>query len=161
MLISIIAAMARNRVIGVENRLPWRLPEDLRRFKALTMGKPIIMGRATFESIGKALPGRRNIVLTHQPQFAAPDCQAARSLEEALQLAEPAPEVMVIGGAQVYRQALPRCQRIYLTLVDTEVPGDAFFPELVAAEWHELARQPGAPDATTPYRYEFVTLQRA
>ena len=115
--------MAENGVIGRENRLPWRLPADLRRFKSVTMGKPVIMGRKTYESIGKPLPGRSNIVVTRDPDYRAPGCQVVHSLEQALEAGAGHAEVMVIGGAKLYRQALGRAQRMYLTLVRAEVEG--------------------------------------
>ncbi|MBM4148041.1 MAG: dihydrofolate reductase [Lentisphaerae bacterium] len=127
-MISIICAMGRNRGIGVGNRLPWRLPEDLKRFKRLTMGHTLVMGRKTFESIGRPLPGRRNIVISRNPGFRAAGCDMAASLQEALSAAGPG-EVFVIGGAEVYRSALPLAQRLYLTLVEDEPAADTFFPE--------------------------------
>lgn len=159
MLITIVAAMSRNRVIGIENRLPWRLPMDLRRFRDLTIGKPVIMGRKTFESIGKPLPGRRNIVLTHNPQLVASGCLVAHSLAEALQLAAPAEEVAIIGGAAVYQEALPLCQRIYLTVIDADFQGDAFFPEQKASEWKECRRDVFEADAVNAYRHSFLILE--
>jgi dihydrofolate reductase len=151
--ISLVAALARNRVIGSGNRLPWHLPEDLRRFKRLTMGAPVIMGRKTHESIGKALPGRRNIVVTRQAGARFEGCEVAGSLEAALALAGDVPEVFVIGGAELYRLALPRADRLYLTLIDANYDGDAFFPEFDPAEWRETAREPGAG-------FAFVTYER-
>ena len=121
--IALIAALAENRVIGRKNRLPWRLPADLRRFKSLTMGKPVIMGRKTYESIGKPLPGRSNIVVTRDPDYRAQGCQVVHSLDQALEAGAGHAEVMVIGGAELYRQALGRAQRMYLTLVRAEVEG--------------------------------------
>jgi dihydrofolate reductase len=152
--ISLVAAHARNRVIGAGNRLPWHLPEDLPRFKRLTMGAPVIMGRKTHESIGKVLPGRRNIVVTRQTGARFEGCEVAGSLEAALALAADAPEVFVIGGAELYRLALPRADRLYLTLIDADYAGDAFFPEIDPAEWRETSREPRAG-------FAFVTYQRA
>jgi dihydrofolate reductase len=151
--ISLVAAMARNRVIGAGNRLPWRLPEDLKRFKRITMRAPVIMGRKTHESIGKPLPGRRNIVVTRQPGARWDGCEVAGSLDAALALAGDAPEVFVIGGGELYRLALPRADRLYLTLIDADYAGDAFFPEIDPREWRETAREPGAG-------FAFVTLER-
>jgi dihydrofolate reductase len=145
MIISLIAAMSENRVIGSDNRLPWHLPEDLKRFRALTRGHPVIMGRKTWDSIGgKPLPQRDNIVLTRQPGFAAPGARVFSSLNAALEdLRNSLPadaEVFVIGGAEIYRLALPIADRIYLTVVHRTVAGDAFFPEVPAARFKEAAR---------------------
>jgi dihydrofolate reductase len=158
--IALIAAMAENRVIGRENRLPWRLSADLRRFKALTMGKPVIMGRSTYESIGKPLPGRDNIVLTRDPQYRAPGCRVVHSLEQALEAAAGHVEVMVIGGADLYRQTLDRAERLYLTLVKAAVDGDTLFPAMEAREWRELERESHFADDQNQYDYDFVTLER-
>ena len=122
-IISLVAALARNRVIGAANRLPWHLPEDLRRFKRLTLGASIIMGRRTHEAIGKPLPGRRNIIVTRAPGASWDGCEVARSLDDAVRLARPAPEVFVIGGGELYGHALARADRLYLTLIDAEVRG--------------------------------------
>lgn len=142
--IALIAAAARNRVIGHENRLPWRLPEDLRCFKRLTMGKPVVMGRKTWESLGRPLPGRANIVVSRDPQFSAigaevfPDIESALQSAQATALETGASEIMVIGGETLYRQVLPMAQRIYLTEVDLNPDGDAWFPELRAGEWAQM-----------------------
>ena len=143
MRIALIAAVAANGVIGSDNRLPWHLPEDLREFKRITLGKPLIMGRKTFESIGRPLPGRTNIVLSRQPGWQREGVVVASDLAVALDLARElagADEVMVIGGEQIYRQALPLAERLYLTLVDLDVAGDARFPELDRGQWRELSR---------------------
>lgn len=152
--------MAENRVIGRENRLPWRLPADLRRFKSVTMGKPVIMGRKTYESIGKPLPGRSNIVVTRDPDYRAPGCQVVHSLEQALEAGAGHAEVMVIGGAELYRQALGRAQRMYLTLVRAEVEGDTLFPDIEPQQWRELERESHRADEKNQYDYDFVILQR-
>jgi dihydrofolate reductase len=157
--LSLIAAMARNRVIGRDNALPWRLPEDLKRFRRLTMGAPIIMGRKTYDSIGRPLPGRRNIVVTRQRDLALAGCEIAGSLEDALALAGDAPEAFVIGGAEIYRAALPLADRLYFTLIDADYEGDAYFPAIDLAAWREIERERG--DATSELRYEFVTYERA
>ena len=161
MRLALIVAMAENRVIGRDNRLPWKLSADLRHFKALTMGKPVIMGRNTHESIGKPLPGRSNIVLTRDRRYRAPGCQVVHSLEQALQAAAGHPEVMVIGGAELYRQTLQRAERLYLTLVKAEPAGDARFPELDASQWRELQRESHRADDSNEYDYDFVVLERA
>ena len=158
--IALIAALAENRVIGRKNRLPWRLPADLRRFKSVTMGKPVIMGRKTYESIGKPLPGRSNIVVTRDPDYRAQGCQVVHSLDQALEAGAGHAEVMVIGGAELYRQALGRAQRMYLTLVRAEVEGDTLFPDIEPQQWRELERESHRADEKNQYDYDFVILQR-
>lgn len=159
-MLSIVVAMDRNRLIGCGNALPWRLPADLRHFKAVTMGKPIIMGRKTWESIGRPLPGRTNIVVSRDPAYTAPGCTVVPSVEAALEAAAGAPEIMLIGGAQLYAELLPRAQRIYLTRIDAAFEGDAWFPELAAADWREVERSDQAPDEQNPHPYSFVLLER-
>ena len=159
MTVSLIVAASQNGVIGKNNRLPWKLPADLKRFKQLTMGHPVIMGRKTFESIGKPLPGRTNIVVTHQAGFQACGALAAHSLEEALRLCENTEEVSVIGGASIYEQALPLADRIYLTLIHQDFEGDTTF-RWDKYQWKELSRQDFQPDANNPYPYSFLTLER-
>jgi dihydrofolate reductase len=160
MILSIIVAMTPNRVIGANNRLLWRLPAELQYFKKTTWGKPIIMGRKTHESIGRALPGRRNIIISHNPYFQAEGCEILASLEAALTLVEDSEEVMVIGGAQIYAQALPRAQRLYLTRVHHEFAGDTYFPEWKASQWRELSREDRGADADNPHAVSFVILER-
>lgn len=159
--IALIAAMANNRVIGSDNRLPWKLPADLRYFKTVTTGKPVIMGRRTWESIGRALPHRTNIVVTRDPTFLAEGCLVVHSVGEALHAASGSEEIMVIGGASLYEQLLPCAQRLYLTLVDAEVSGDALFPKVDATQWQEVARDDHVPDAKNEYPYSFVVYERA
>jgi dihydrofolate reductase len=139
--ISIIAAVARNGVIGYEGRMPWHVPEELAHFKATTMGHPLVMGRATFDSIGRVLPGRRMIVLTRDAAWTHPGVEAAHSFAEAVSLAGPADEVFVAGGAQVYAEALPYAHRLLLTEIDAEPEGDTWFPAWTRAEWHEDVRE--------------------
>lgn len=158
--ISLIAAMTLDRVIGLENRMPWHLPADLKHFKAITLDKPVIMGRKTFLSIGKALPGRRNIVITHDLAYQAPGCEVAHSLEEALQMTREAPECMIIGGGQIFEAALPLATHMYLTVIDIQTPGDAYFPRWAPEEWNEIARETHTPDEKNPYVYTFVTLEK-
>jgi dihydrofolate reductase len=153
-LVSLVAALARNRVVGAGNRLPWHLPEDLKRFKRLTMGAPIIMGRKTHVSIGRPLPGRRNIVVTRQPDATWPGCEVVHSLDDAIASAGDAPEVFVIGGAELYAAAFPRADRLHLTLIDADYDGDTFFPAFDPADWRETARESGAG-------FAFVTYERA
>lgn len=159
-MIALIAALNRRRVIGRDNQLPWHIPSDLRHFRQITMGKPLIMGRRNHESIGRALPGRKNIILTRDPLFTADGCQVANTAEQALALAEGADEIMVIGGAEIYRLFLPRTQRMYLTWVDTDDDGDTYFPEYDPDEWTvtDERTQPAGPD--TPVALTFQTLER-
>lgn len=159
-LLSLVAAVAENGVIGRGGVMPWHLPADLAHFKQVTLGKPIVMGRRTFEAIGWALPGRRNIVITRRREFAEPGVERAGSLEEALRLAGDAPEVMVIGGAEVYRAALPLARRIYLTRVRADIEGDARFPELDEREWEVGACEERAADAKNDYAMTFLVLER-
>jgi dihydrofolate reductase len=159
-LISLIVAAAANDVIGAGGKLPWRLSDDLRRFKALTMGKPLIMGRKTFESIGRPLPGRRNIVVTRQPDYVAAGCEVVGSPEDALAAAADADEVMVIGGAEVYTAFLPLAGRIYRTRVHARIDGDARFPALDERDWREVSRVERAADPSNEFDVTFATLER-
>ena len=160
-MISIIVAVAGNGVIGSDNRLPWHLPDDLKRFKALSLGKPIVMGRRTFESIGRPLPGRTNIVVSRQPGLAIAGATVASSLDAALAAAGDVPETVIIGGAEIFRQALPRTDTIHLTRVHAVVPGNIVFPELDPAQWRETVVEHHAADERHQYAFTFVTLQRA
>lgn len=160
-LVSLVVAAAQNNVIGRGNDLPWHLPDDLKRFKALTIGKPIIMGRKTYASIGRPLPGRTNIVISRQTQFAAEGCTAVTSLEAALAAAGDASEAMVIGGAEIFRQALPRADRLYLTRVHADVPGDTFFPSLVSDDWIEVESEYHPADDRHAFAFTFLELRRA
>jgi len=161
MRIAIIVAMAGNRVIGRNNRLPWRIPADLRHFRALTMGKPIIMGRKTYESIGRPLPGRDNIVITTDRLYQAEGCQVVYSIDQALQAAGRCEEALIIGGANLYRQTLEYADRLYLTLVKAEPQGDAWFPEVEPQQWREIERETHKADESNEYDYDFVVLDRA
>ncbi len=159
MKLALIVATAANRVIGCENRLPWHLPEDLKYFKATTMGKPIIMGRKTYESIGRPLPGRANIVVTRQQTWQAPEgVMVAHDLSEALAIAEgaakDADEVMVIGGAEIYRASINHAQRIYLTKIRKNFSGDAYFPELSPTEWLKVSEKEGVASSSEPHVFE-------
>ena len=158
--LALIAALARNRVIGRDNRLPWHLPADLRFFKQTTMGKPLLMGRRTWESIGRPLPGRRMIVLSRDPDHQASGCTVARSLDEALDVAGAVPEIMVIGGATLYQQTLLRADRLYLTLVDADVPGDAWFPEWNERDWRLVWEEAHPADAKHAWPYRFQRWER-
>ena len=161
-MINIIVAMAKNRVIGKNNELLWHIPEDLKRFKRLTIGHAVIMGRKTFESVlkrlGKPLPERLNIVLTRDASYQREGCQVAQSIEKALELAS-GKEVFIIGGAEVYAQALPKAERLYVTLIEHEYEGDVSFPQISAEEWKVIAREDGN-DPTFSYPYAFLTYER-
>lgn len=141
MAISIIAAMSRNRVIGRGGAIPWHVPADLRRFRELTLGHTVIMGRRTFESIGRPLPGRRNIVVTGQNSYVREDALVVHSLGEAIESSEPDSELFICGGSEIYRQALPLCAKIYLTIVDLDIEGDRYFPPVPAADFREVSRE--------------------
>jgi dihydrofolate reductase len=159
--LELVVAVSENDVIGRGNQLPWRLPADLRHFKLLTMGRPILMGRKTYESIGKALPGRVNLVLSRSPGFAPSDCTVVSSLENARIAAGNKSPLMVIGGAEIYRLCMPLADRIHLTLVHTRVEdGDAFFSDWRAVRWHESSRDRFAADEKNPHPYSFITLDR-
>jgi dihydrofolate reductase len=164
--LSLVCALAQNRTIGRNNQLPWRLPGDLAYFKKITLGHPVIMGRKTFESIGRPLPGRDNLVVTTQDGWSHPGVFPTNSLQQALaQAAEMAAarnmrEIMLIGGASLYAQALPLAQRLYLTEVHAEVEGDAFFPEFDRSEWEESSRVYHAADEANSLGYSFVVYQR-
>lgn len=159
-MISLIVAMAENRVIGKDNALPWRLPADLQHFRRLTTGHPIIMGRRSYESIGRPLPERTNIVVTRRTDYAAPGCVVADSIDAAISRAEGAKEIFVIGGADIYSQTLRFADRIYLTLVHAQVEGDARFPEFDNALWREASHERHEADVKNPYAYSFITLDR-
>ncbi|MFC8504170.1 dihydrofolate reductase [Pedococcus sp. NPDC057267] len=139
--VTLIAAVGRNGVIGADNDMPWHLPEDFAFFKRTTMGHPMVMGRRTFDSIGRVLPGRRTIVITRQPDWSHADVETAHSLSEALALAGPADEVFVCGGGQVYAEAMPFAQRLLITEVDQAPEGDVTFPEIDRAHWREVSRE--------------------
>ncbi len=164
MKISLIVAVSRNGIIGIDNQLPWHLPEDLKYFKSVTMGKPIIMGRKTYDSIGRPLPGRTNIVITRDSSWQAEGVEVARTLAQAMTLGQLAcaqadvDEAMVIGGEQIYRMTLPAADRLYLTEVQAEVEGDAFFPEFDVKDWHQVSEQ--LPEVTDTHPYRFVVLER-
>jgi dihydrofolate reductase len=160
-MLSLIVAMAENHVIGRDNGLPWRLPNDLKHFRQLTMGHAIIMGRKNHQSIGRPLPGRTNIVVTRTRDFLAPGCIVVHSLEDALEAVRADAEPFIIGGAELYAQTLARARRLYLTQVHAEIPGDVCFPALQWNEWHELSRHRHEPDAEHAFAYSFVTLERA
>ncbi|OGT19311.1 MAG: dihydrofolate reductase [Gammaproteobacteria bacterium RBG_16_57_12] len=159
-MISIIVAMADNRVIGIGNRLPWHLPGDLKWFRQNTLGKPVIMGRKTFESIGRPLPDRTNIIVTRDRDYHQAGCLVAHSIDEALNACREAAEVMIMGGASFYEQLLPRADRLYLTQVHAEVPGDAWFPDIDWTQWRETWREDHGGDDKNPYPYSLVRYER-
>jgi dihydrofolate reductase len=158
--ISILVAMARNRTIGVNNTLPWRCPADLKRFKALTMGHHIVMGRKTYDSIGKPLPGRTTVVVTRNHALDIAGCLIAHSLEEAIAACGKDEEIFIVGGGELYAQALPIVDTLYLTEILQEVDGDAHFPEFDASLWREVSREPGHQEIPQPLEYHFVTYRR-
>lgn len=159
-MISLIAAMANDYSIGIDNRIPWHLSEDLKHFKKVTLNKPVIMGRRTFESLGKALPQRTNIVVTTQEDYKAPDCIVVHSLNEAIKVAGNANEIMIIGGGQLYVEALTMADRMYLTLIDLDAKGDTFFPVWKKEEWQEISRESHQKDAVNLFDYAFVVLEK-
>jgi len=159
--LSLIVAMSRNRVIGRDGDLPWRLSADLQRFKQLTMGHHIIMGRTTYESIGRPLPGRHSVVLSRDPHFSAPEVTVVRSLEEACQVAASDNEAFVIGGAQIYALALPHVERIYLTTVQADVEGDTSFPSLAWESWETIEETSIEADAKNDYASTFRIMRRS
>ena len=157
--ITLVAAMARNRAIGLDGAMPWHLPRELRHFKETTMGKPIVMGRKTWESIGRALPGRQNIVVTRNPDFRANGCDVVCSVEDAVAMAS-GNEVMIIGGGELYAAALPHADRLVLTLVDCEPEADTWFPEWDDGSWFEVSSRDEAPDEQNPHAYRVIELSR-
>jgi len=160
MIISMIAAMAKNNVIGIKNGLPWDLPADMKHFREITSGKTVIMGARTFESIGKALPKRRNIVITLDKNQIAEGAEIVFSLDEAIESCKNEGEVMIIGGASIYRQFLPKAQRVYLTVIDGEFEGDAFFPEMDMNEWKIVNEEKHEADEKNSHPYAFKVFER-
>lgn len=160
MLISLIAAMDRNHLIGADGSLPWHLPADLKRFKAITMGKPIVMGRKTYESIGQPLPGRHNIVVTRNRNYRAPGCTVVHSPDAALAAAGNAEEILIAGGGQLYRHFLPQAHRLYLTLIEATFSGDTYFPYFSEEEWERILEEEHEADEENPYDFRFIILAR-
>ncbi|WP_069108580.1 type 3 dihydrofolate reductase [Pseudoalteromonas piscicida] len=161
MVISMIAAMANNRIIGKDNDMPWHLPADLQHFKKVTLGKPVIMGRKTFESIGRPLPGRRNIVISRNLDYTQEGIEVLASPEAALSAVRGCDEIMIIGGGHIYDIFLPYAQRLYLTFIDLEVEGDTQFPDYEhVAEWEVLETECNEPDERNNHSYKFVTLNK-
>ncbi len=160
MSLSIIVAMAQNRTIGVNNTLPWRCPEDLKHFKALTMGHHMIMGRKTFDSIGKPLPGRITVVVTRNTDLKIEGCIVVHSLRDAIASCAEDDEIFVVGGAELYAQALPLVDTLYITEIQQDVEGDAHFPEFDRSEWEEVSRERHSQQEPQPLEYHFVTYRR-
>jgi len=158
--LAIIVSVAENGVIGSGNQLPWRLPDDLKRFKALSLGKPIVMGRKTYDSIGRPLPGRLNIIVSRRGDLRIEGCTIVSSLSDAIAAAGNVEEIVIVGGADIYRQVLPQVQTIHLTRVHATVPGDVYFPELAPDEWHEVATEYHPADDRHAHSFTFQTLQR-
>ena len=158
--ITLVVAHTENGVIGRDGGMPWHLPADLARFKSVTMGKPMLMGRRTFDSIGRALPGRRSIVVTRDRAWSAPGVEVAYSVDEALALCADAPEIAVIGGGELFRALLGRADTILQTVIHTTLEGDTHFPALDPAVWHEASRETRPPDAANAYALSFVELRR-
>ncbi len=158
--VSLIVAMAKNRVIGANGAIPWHLPEELKRFKRLTLGHHIIMGRKTWESIGRPLPGRSSVIVSRQRGYSVPGAKIAHSLDEAVAACGNDSEIFVIGGAELYAQALPRAGRLYLTTIDAEVAGDTLMPEFDLAGWREVSASPFPADAQHQYSFRCVVYER-
>ena len=159
-MISIIVAASTNNVIGADGELPWKISDDLKRFKALTMGKPIVMGRLTWESLGRPLPGRQNIVITRQAGFSAAGCDVVASPAAALAIAGDASEVMIIGGSQIYDLFLPKAGRLHMTRVQTEIDGDAFFPEISESDWELVSSEAHEASDRNEFAFDFRTYER-
>lgn len=159
-MISIIVAVAKNGVIGDKNSLLWHLREDMIHFRTITSGHPVVMGRKTYDSIGRPLPKRTNVVITRDTNLTIEGCTMAHSLEEAVALFDKSEEVFIIGGAQIYRQALPLADRIYLTVIDKEYEGDTSFPEIDYSQWREYSREEFARGEEFEHPFSFITLER-
>lgn len=158
--LALVVAYAHDRVIGRDNAMPWHLPADLRHFRALTLGHPILMGRRTHQAIGRVLPGRRNLVLTRQPDFAVPGVETVASLDQALATCGTEEWLYVVGGAEVYQLALPLAQRLHITEIDAELAGDTWFPPIDPAQWQETASEMRPADRDNPHALRFATLER-
>jgi dihydrofolate reductase len=156
----LIAALASNRVIGRNNALPWNLPADLKRFKTLTMGHTVVMGRKTHESIGRALPGRRNLVISRNRDYSAPGCEVFASVDAAIAACRAEEEIFIIGGAELYRQSLPRAQCLEFTEIQAAFEGDATFPEIPPGDWREAGREIHGDEPGIGFRYDFVRYER-
>jgi dihydrofolate reductase len=160
MKLSIIVAMDQNRVIGNNDSLPWHISADLKNFKKITMGKPIVMGRKTHESIGRPLPGRENIIITRDKTYQAEGCTVLNNIDEIFEHCKDVEEVMITGGSEIYKHTLDQAIRLYLTEVHTEVEGDTFFPEFNQSEWNEISREAFKADEKNDFDYSFILLER-
>lgn len=161
MSLSIIAAMDQNQLIGEQGKIPWDLPADFKYFKETTMGAPVIMGRKTFESIGFPLPGRKNIILTRNKDYAAEGCEIVHSQAEILdEFLEKKEEAFIIGGAEIYKQFLPYSDKLYLTIIDHQFSGDTYFPEIDWEKWEEVSKKKGTTNSNNPYSYSYYVYQR-
>jgi len=160
MSINILVAMALNRTIGINNTLPWRCPEDLKNFKALTMGHHMIMGRKTYDSIGKALPGRTTVVVSRNQNLKIDDCLVAHNLPDAITACANDAQIFIVGGAEIYKQALPLADTLLVTEIQQDVQGDAHFPTVDCSQWKEISRNKRSQEAPQPLTYHFVTYQR-
>ncbi len=160
MKISLIVAMASNRAIGLNNQIPWHLSADLKKFKKITMGAPILMGRKTYESIGRPLPGRSNIIISRNPEYRQAGCLVFNDIEQALESCRDRAEVFVIGGSDFYRSMLAVADTLYLTQIHREFPGDTFFPELDASQWIEVEREDIQDDPDVAFSYSFLKLEK-
>ena len=158
--INLIVAMANNRTIGLDNQMPWHLPADLKHFKAITLNHPVIMGRKTYQSIGKALPGRHNIVVSRDPDFKLADADVVNDLQQAVNCCAEVSDIMIIGGANIYQQMLPLASRLYLTFIDLDVKGDSFFPDWQGLGFRQTASEQHQADEKNTYPYRFVTLEK-
>lgn len=160
MIISIFAAIGKNRELGFQNKLPWRLPDDLKRFRDITRGHAVVMGRKTYESIGRPLPDRKNIIITRNASYVAPGCVVVASLDDAIKAAENDPEVFVMGGAEIYALALNRADKMYLTFVDAAIPADAYFPEFDESQWQLVSEETHAADEKHAYPFVFKVYDK-
>ena len=153
--------MANNRTIGKDNQMPWHLPADLKHFKAITLNHPVVMGRKTYQSIGKALPGRQNIVVSHDQDYQLEDAEVVNDLQQAIHCCADASDIMIIGGATIYQQMLPLATRLFLTFIDLDIAGDTYFPDWQGLGFHEVASEQHQADEKNPYPYRFVTLEKS
>jgi len=160
MKISLIVAMASNRAIGLNNQMPWHLSADLKRFKKITLGSPILMGRKTYESIGRPLPGRANIIISRNPSYSQPGCLVFNDIEKALESCGDSEEVFVIGGSDFYKSMLPVADTLYLTQIHQDFPGDTFFPEIDSEQWIEVEREDIQDDPDVAFSYSFLKLEK-
>lgn len=160
MKISLIVAMASNRAIGLNNEMPWHLSADLKKFKKITMGSPILMGRKTFESIGRPLPGRQNIIISRNKDYQQPGCLVFKSIEEAIASCQQQDEIFIIGGATFYQAALPLADKLYLTEINKSFTADTFFPVIDRNDWKELTREDISDDPTVDFSYSFISLEK-